>query len=93
MGCLLIISAFAGPRIGIFFWWLINPDRFDRAFDTVIWPILGFVFLPWTMLAFVAVAPTGTVADWDYLWLALAFGLDLFSWVGEGGYGRRYSPY
>jgi hypothetical protein len=89
MGCLLLTSIFAGPRVGVVLWWLINPDRWDRAFDELLWPLLGFVFFPWTLLCFVAVAPTGNATDSDYIWLALAFALDLFSLAS--GYARRYT--
>jgi hypothetical protein len=92
MGCLILTSIFAGPRAGIVLWWLINPDRWDRAFDEILWPLLGFVFFPWTILMFVAVAPSGITTDSDYIWLAFAFALDLFSLVGGGGYGRQNSP-
>jgi hypothetical protein len=37
---------------------------------------------------FVAVAPFGNVANWDWFWLALAFFLDIASW-GSSGYGNR----
>jgi hypothetical protein len=87
--CLVILTLLAGPRVGIIFWWLINPDRWDRAFDTFVWPLLGFLFFPWTTLMFVAVAPTGNPVDLDWLWLGLAFMIDLFS-LG-GGYGTRRS--
>jgi len=87
--CLVILTLLAGPRVGIIFWWLINPDRWDRAFDTFIWPFLGFILFPWTTLMFVAVAPTGHPVDLDWLWLGLAFMIDLFSWTG--GYGTRRS--
>jgi hypothetical protein len=73
--------------VGIIFWWLINPSRWSSAFDTFIVPLIGFVFLPWTTLMFVAVAPFGNVAGADWLWLALAFFGDLMS-LG-GGYSRR----
>lgn len=86
--CMFFTLLLAGPRAGILLWWLINPDRWDRAFDTWVWPALGFIFLPWTTLVFVAVAPFGSVAGWDWFWLALAFFIDLMSW-GSGGYGRR----
>jgi hypothetical protein len=86
--CLVILTLLAGPRVGIIFWWLINPDRWDRAFDTFIWPFLGFLFLPWTTLMFVAVAPTGNPVSFDWLWLAPAFVIDLASLTS--GYGTRH---
>ena len=63
--CFLILVLLAGPRFGIIFWWIVNPDRWSRAFDTFIWPFLGFIFLPWTTLMFVAVAPSGHPYDLD----------------------------
>ena len=40
---------------------------------------------------FVAVAPTGTVADWDWMWLGFAFFADVLSLAGSGFGGRsRY---
>jgi hypothetical protein len=89
MGCLLLISAFAGPRIGIILWWLIDMDRWETAFEETIWPLLGFIFFPWTILAWVAVAPTGNPSDSDYIWIALAFALDMFSWASN--MAKRYS--
>ena len=88
MGCLLAIMLLAGPRSAIFFWWLINPDRWDAAFDTFIWPFLGFLILPWTTLMFVIVAPTGHLSGFDFVWLAFAVIADLVSLLG-GGYGGR----
>jgi hypothetical protein len=87
--CLLILTLILGPRAGIILWWLVNPDRWDRAFDTFIWPLLGFLFVPWTTLMFVAVAPTGNPVGWDWMWMGLAFLGDLFSY--SGGYGGRRS--
>ena len=89
--CLLLTTLFLGPRAAIIFWWLVNPDRWDRAFDTFIWPFLGFLFLPWVTLMFVIVAPTGNVEGFDWFWLGLAFLGDLFSY-GGGGVGRRSVP-
>ena len=86
--CLFFITLFAGPRVGILFWWLVNPSRWSSAFDTFIWPALGFLFLPWTTLMFVAVAPLGSVVGWDWAWLALAFMADLASYT-TGGWSNR----
>ena len=85
---MLFILLLGGPRIGVIFWWLVEPSRWDAAFSSVIWPLLGFVFLPWTTLTFVAVAPFGNVADSDWVFLALAFFLDLVS-AASSGYSNR----
>lgn len=85
--CLMILTLFFGPRFAIILWYLIEPGRWDNAFDTLIWPVLGFIFLPWTTLMFVAVVPRGRVDDTDWVLLALAFILDLFN--GTLGFMRR----
>lgn len=90
--CLFFTVLLAGPRIGIILWWLVNPDRWDRAFDTWVWPVLGFLFLPWTTLTFVAVAPLGSVAGWDWLWLVLAFMVDISMWASSGYNNRNRVP-
>lgn len=94
--CLLLMTLLLGPRAGIIFWWIINPDRWDRAFDTIIWPFLGFLLLPWTTLMFVAVAPTGNVESWDWMWLIFAFFGDMFSYAGNAYTNKErigYSSY
>ncbi len=86
--CALLTLLLTGPRFGIILWWLISPGRWDRAFNTVILPILGFIFLPWTTLMFVIVAPNGSLSGGDWLWLTLAFVVDIV-WTGSLGLGQR----
>jgi hypothetical protein len=86
--CLFFTLLLLGPRIGILFWWLAEPGRWEAAFSSVVWPILGFIFMPWTTLMFVAVAPFGNVAGWDWMWLAFAVVADLSSW-SSSGYSNR----
>jgi hypothetical protein len=86
--CLFFTVLLAGPRAGVILWWLINPDRWDSAFDTWVWPVLGFIFLPWSTLTFVAVAPLGHVAGWDWFWLGLAFLLDIVT-LSSSAYSNR----
>lgn len=87
--CLFIITLFAGPRIGGLLWWLFYPGRWASAFDdNWFWPVLGLIFLPWTTIMFVAVAPFGNVSEWDWLWLGFAFLADFMS-IASGGYGGR----
>jgi len=49
--------------------------------------LLGSIFLPWTTLMYVIVAPMGVIG-FDWLWLGLAFIADLASY-GGGGWGNR----
>jgi hypothetical protein len=87
MCCVLAFLLLLGPRAAIVFWWLIEPQRWGLAFETIVWPVIGFVFVPWTTLMYVLVIPGG-VDGLDWLWLGLAFLIDLFSWSG-GAYGNR----
>jgi hypothetical protein len=76
-----------GPRMGILIWGLVQPARWQAAFDTFVWPLLGFLFLPWTTLMYVSVAPLGVVG-FDWVWIALAVVADIVTYTG-GGYGNR----
>lgn len=51
MCCVLAMLAFLGPRLVIFVLWLVT-DYMTRAFDMFLLPLLGFLFLPWTTIAF-----------------------------------------
>lgn len=86
--CLFLFTLFAGPRTAIVIWWLIAPRRWDEAFPSLVLPVLGFIFLPWTTLAFVLVSTGGRVVDLDWIWVALAFLIDLLS-TGFGRLGSR----
>ena len=87
MCCFLAVLAILGPRAAILVWWLVDQVRWNQAFDTFIWPFLGFLFLPWVTLVYVLVYPGG-VDGFDWVWLGLALLLDLSSWFG-GGYTNR----
>ncbi len=89
MCCFFTTLVLFGPRLAIFIWWLIQPLRWTAAFgDSFIWPLLGFIFLPWTTLMFVLVAPLGNINGFDWAWLALALIADISSYAG-GGWGNR----
>ena len=45
--CCFITSLFLfGPRAAIFIWWLFQPARWAATFDTLLWPLVGFLLLP-----------------------------------------------
>lgn len=87
MCCFLTALILAGPRLGILVWWLLQPVRWQAAFPSFIWPLLGFLFVPWTTLMYVLVAPGGVIG-FDWVWLGLAVLADIGMHVG-GGYGNR----
>lgn len=51
MGCLLPLVAVFVPRLVMFFIFLLT-NWFNMAYQTVIWPLLGFFFMPYTTLAY-----------------------------------------
>jgi hypothetical protein len=87
MCCLITTLLLLGPRVGIVLWWLMQPVRWQTSFTSVAWPILGFLFLPWLTLSWVAVVPGGVVGL-DWVLLALALVIDIGSYSG-GAYSRR----
>lgn len=92
MGCLFVILLFVSTRAAIIFWWLVDTDRWRSAFEYGFVPILGLIFLPATTLVWVAVAPTGEVLGWGWLWLGLALLGDLSTLVRGGFHARnRYA--
>ena len=76
MCCLFAILVLIGPRAAILVWWLVDQLRWAAAFDTFIWPLLGFLFLPWTTLVWVLVFPGG-IDGFDWLWLAIGLAIDI----------------
>ena len=90
MGCIFIAIALALPRIMMVFAFLLT-DWFGRGFETQVWPILGFVFMPYTTLAYLV-----TMLNNNHTlsggWLALfivAIIVDAGHWGGGGVAYRR----
>lgn len=77
MGCLLVLFAAISPRLALFFTWLLT-DRLAIAFDTWIWPVLGFFLLPWTTLVYTfAYAPRDGVTGVGWVLVVVAVLADL----------------
>jgi len=85
MPCLLVVLALATPRLVIAVLWFFT-NWFRGLFDTALWPILGFFFLPTTLLWFTAVQRwfDGQWTLWPIVGLVIALMID----VSPAG-GRR----
>ena len=91
MGCIYLVLALAVPRVLMVLAFLLT-DWFGRAFVTRLWPFLGFLFMPYTTLAYVA-AMLNNNHTLSGGWLALfmvAIVVDAGHWRGGGlHYSRR----
>jgi len=82
--CLIALFALIGPRIALIFT-AIFSDMISRAIDSLAVAILGFLFLPWTTLAYVVFYDVGSgreVRGFEWFLVGLGFVADLSSYVG-----------
>ena len=91
MCCFLTVLVLLGPRVAAIIWWLVSPVRWVvdaqfSAFSSIIWPILGIIFVPWTTLMYVIIFPVA--GFWDWLFLILAIFTDIAT-HGGGFFGNR----
>lgn len=83
--CLLTVLGLLIPRITMVIIWLFS-DWFGRAYDTWIWPLLGFFFLPYTTLIYMAAMLNA--GEMTTGWLALTIAAILVD-IGHWGGGTR----
>ena len=55
MLCLGSALVTLGPRFFNVLWWLVDQNKWNRTFNTFIFPFLGILFIPWTILMYVLV--------------------------------------
>ena len=94
MCCAFLVLFLLGPRVFNIFWWIFQPVRWQAAFSNWpglywIWAVLGIIFLPWTTLMFILVAPGGVIG-WEWLWIGLMLLFDIFSYTS--GAARQRIP-
>jgi hypothetical protein len=88
MPCLLLVVFLAFPRIALVLLFLFS-NYLDRAYHGLILPLLGFLFLPLTTLAYAWMANTGQpTTGVNLLILIIAVVIDLGG-LGGGAYHRR----
>jgi len=90
MPCLLAMLALAMPRVVILLLWFLT-GWFRGVFDTLLWPILGFLFLPTTLLWYLAVQRwfDGQWTLWPIVGVIVALLIDLSPARGRRSDRRR----
>jgi hypothetical protein len=78
MGCLFALLALITPRVVIVLVWLFT-HWFRGVFDSALWPLLGFIFLPTTLLWYTAVQHWfgGQWTLWPVVGLVIALAIDV----------------
>ncbi len=78
MPCLFAVFALVTPRLVIALLWFFT-NWFNGVFNTILWPILGFIFLPTTLLWYSAVQHWfgGQWTLWPIVGLVVALVIDV----------------
>ena len=88
MPCLIAAIAFFFPRL-VMVLMVIFSDYLGRAYETLVWPLLGFFFMPYTTLAYAwAKNSHGSVEGVHLAVVIVAVLLDL-GVVGGGASAQR----
>ena len=76
MWFLIVFLLSISPRLIMFILFLVT-DYLGNAFDSVLWPILGFLFMPWTTLWCAYVWNNGEFGTWRIIVLIICGLADL----------------
>ncbi len=88
MHCLVGCIALVTPRLALVLV-VVFSDYIGRAYDALIWPLLGFVFLPTTTLAYAwAINSRGSVDGIQLVVIVVAVLIDL-GLIGGSARARR----
>ncbi|HSF18071.1 MAG TPA: hypothetical protein VLK65_21220 [Vicinamibacteria bacterium] len=89
MGCFVGCLALLFPRIALVAVFLAS-NYLGRAYETVLWPVLGFFFMPLTTLAYAwAVNTNGTVTGIYLVVVVVAVLMDLGTTGKGASEGRK----
>jgi hypothetical protein len=91
MPCLLVVLALVTPRLVVALLWFFS-HWFEGLFTSLLWPIVGFVLLPTTLLWYSAVQHWfgGAWTLWPVVGIVVALMIDLSPVRGHSRFrGRR----
>ena len=87
MCCIFALFSLIAPRLVVALLWFFS-NWFQGIFDSILWPLLGFIFLPTTLLWYTAVQHWwgGQWTLWPIVGIVVALLIDLSP---AGGRRRR----
>jgi hypothetical protein len=88
MGCLFVMFGAFFPRLAVLFIWLARPAMFEAALGSAAIALLGILFLPFTTLMYVLLWTPAGLSGFDWVWLFLAFVIDVGG-LASSGYANR----
>ncbi len=89
MPCLLIVGVLLFPRVVLVLMWLFS-NVLDRAYNGLIIPLLGFIFLPVTTIVYAWMVYSGLPLEgFNVILIIIAVLIDAGSHGGGAGYYRR----
>lgn len=88
MGCIIAGIAFFFPRL-VMVVMVLAGDYLGRAYQTVLWPLLGFIFMPYTTLAYAWAKNSHGSVDGVYLGVVVLAVLVDLGVIGGGARARK----
>ena len=91
MPCLVALIAVFFPRVVIVLLFLFERGWLDGAYETTLWPVLGFIFMPFTTLGYaLAINQAGALTGLYLVLFVIAVLMDLGAWGGGPTARRRH---
>jgi hypothetical protein len=89
MCCVALSMAFIGPRFAYLLVWIFDTGRVNAVFSSWIWPVLGILFAPWTVLLYtLAWGPVHGVSGIGWFVVAIGVFLDLMTYSSRAASNR-----
>ena len=92
MPCLVGLLALAFPRLAIILV-VIFSDYLGQAYQTIFWPLLGFIFMPLTTLAYAWAINAGGSVSGMYLVVVIVAVLFDLGILGGGASSKQVRTY
>ena len=87
--CLALLAGFLGPRIAFALLWIFDTSRIDAAFSSWVWPLLGLLFFPWTILLYtLAWGPVNGVHGAGWIAVVIGVFLDIATYSARAAQSR-----